>query len=205
MKSKFKPKKENILVSQVVSELLKEIKFCTKPIFEFWANEKRPEYYDNFNPVRIIMPLLETTSKIKLKGRTDLLLEELGVPEPVITWKMFRHGLMHSIRPFFVQTEKESYCWGIGNYSSGKHYLSSDNTIIIYPKKIILDLEKYLEKFRFNQEKIEIQTGLQKVLSPSLLKKAKKTRARWDRQVADALKYGKRYTSTEKMVDDILK
>lgn len=36
-------------------------------------------------------------------------------------------------------------------------------------------------------------------------KDAKKIRARWDREVADALKNGKRYTSTREMLDDILK
>ena len=36
-------------------------------------------------------------------------------------------------------------------------------------------------------------------------KDAKKIRARWDREVAEALKNGKRYTSTKEMLDDILK
>lgn len=35
--------------------------------------------------------------------------------------------------------------------------------------------------------------------------KAKKIRARWDKEVAEALKNGKSYTSTRKMLDDILK
>ncbi len=36
-------------------------------------------------------------------------------------------------------------------------------------------------------------------------KRAKRIRARWDKEVAEALKNGKRYASTEKMMDDILK
>lgn len=34
---------------------------------------------------------------------------------------------------------------------------------------------------------------------------AKKIRARWDKEVAEALKSGKTYTSTREMFDDILK
>lgn len=34
---------------------------------------------------------------------------------------------------------------------------------------------------------------------------AKKIRARWDREVADALKNGKSYTSTQEMLDDIMR
>lgn len=36
-------------------------------------------------------------------------------------------------------------------------------------------------------------------------KDAKKIRARWDREVADALKNGKRYATAREMIDDIMK
>jgi DNA-damage-inducible protein J len=36
-------------------------------------------------------------------------------------------------------------------------------------------------------------------------KNSQRIRARWDREVADALKNGKRYATTKEMMDDILK
>ncbi len=59
-----------------------------------------------------------------------------------------------------------------------------------------------LKKNINNQTVAEIIKKYLKTFNPET---AKKIRARWDREVAEALKNGKSYTSTREMLDDIMR
>ena len=158
MKKRYKT--IEIEISSWVMSLLSEINQQCLPLFDLWERENTNGYFVTFNSVRIIMPILESASKIEYPHSILPLLEKLKVPLPEISWCMFRHGLSHSTRPFIIKYKGQSYQWGIKQFT-GFHYISSDNVVMISPRQLVDDLKKYLETFRYNNNKIKIQTGVE--------------------------------------------
>ena len=143
---------------QLIIILLNEIKYQCKPVFSFWAKTESPETLPTFNPIRILTPLLEVSAKIEFGGDIKKLLQHLNVEEANKVWPMFRHGLSHSIRPFYIQDGEKRYNWGI-SFSGRKHYRTNTD-IVISPLKLLEDLEKYLNSIKYKTGKTKIQDGI---------------------------------------------
>ena len=150
---------QKISINLLATTLNREIREVYLPLFEFISSRTNPEQgYDHFNRIRIILPLVEIASKIEFGGDEPyLLLEKLKVPKPKVTWRMFRNGLSHSVRPFFVIQNNIKYNWAIP-YSG--HYETRD-TLGLDAKILLDDLFKYLEGFYGNLNEIDIQTGIE--------------------------------------------
>ena len=143
--------KEEVEIGKLANSLLDEIDNIYKPFIE------SHNFLDAFNPVRILMPLIETSSKIEVHNPKGLL-KKLDVPEPELIWLMFRNGLSHHIRPFYLQVNGKRISWAV-SHSPNEHYQTEHN-VGISPKKLLEDLRKYLVNFLGNTNKIKIQTGL---------------------------------------------
>jgi len=154
------PIKQDIEVASIVRTLLGEIEHQCLPLFELWDDPQKTEYKGTFNPIRIITPILEVAAEIEYPNEPRLLIEKLNVPESKISWFMFRHGLSHSIRPFNIKYNGETYGWGIKQFL-GVHHISAEKIIMISPRKLLDDLKIYLEGFLYEQRKISIQTGVE--------------------------------------------
>lgn len=155
----YTPIKQDIEVGSIVKTLLNEIDHQCLPLFELWENLEKTGYKGTFNPIRIITPLLEVAAAIEFPNEPRLLIEKLKVPEPKISWFMFRHGLSHSIRPFNIEYGGEMYGWGIKQFV-GVHHLNAEKIIMISPRRLLDDLKLYLETFLNNKRKISVQTGV---------------------------------------------
>lgn len=151
---KHEPITERVSVNIITSALLDEIEYIYRPLLK--ATEEN--YNDNYNPIRVLMPLIETAARIEFKGEEYLLLEKLKVPKPEIAWKMFRHGLLHYVRPFYAVIGDKRINWAIPQYPC-PHY-ETDNSVGIYAPKLLDDLEQYLKEVQYNPEEIDIQTGI---------------------------------------------
>jgi len=159
MGKKNKPIKESLAISAIASMLLNEIEHFYRPLIEHINSKTFLSSGDHFNPIRILMPLVETASEFEFGGDPVLLLEKLDVKDPDLIWRMFRHGLSHHIRPFYAVVDGVRINWAIPQFPT-EHYKSAD-AIGIYPPKLLNDLEAYLEGFRYNGNMIEIQTGIE--------------------------------------------
>lgn len=163
---KYKPTFEPVETSELAATILGEIEHCYRPLIQNILDKGFKTTQDNFNPIRVLMPLVEIVSRIEFGGEAQKLLKKLNVPEPDLMWRMFRHGLTHSIRPFNIVTEQGKYTWAVPQYSC-EHY-QTGTSIGIYAPKLLDDLETYLETFRLNDKLVKIQTGLE-VLSTTEL------------------------------------
>lgn len=159
--------KEEIVTSDFIKSLILEIDYQTVPLFDLWEQDRPGEYRETFNPLRVVLPIIEMTSEIEFSDNVNLLLEKLNVPHPKIVWFMFRHGLMHSVRPFKVQYAGIVYNWGVVQSSSSvlnKHKVidqkDNNKVVCISPRQLLSDLRKYLELVSINKYKITIQTGV---------------------------------------------
>lgn len=152
-------KNEEIVIGTLSSILLNEIENIYKPLFDYIEQKNYEIAQDNFNRIRILMPLIELSSKIEFQGQLPLLLKELKVPKPDIVHQMFRHGLSHHIRPFYIIKDGVRINWAIPQ-SPCNHWETS-NSVGIYAPKLLKDLEDYLKKFLGNNNKIKIQTGIE--------------------------------------------
>lgn len=141
-----------------VLTLTSEIKNQVEPLFNLWTNKSTSEFIVTFNMIRILLPILEDTSRIEFNKNVPVLLEKLGVPFPEISWVMFRHGLSHTIRPFIVEKDGIQYSWGI-KYFDGEHSTNSENLIIISPVRLLSDLKKYLDTIQYKCGNTKIQIG----------------------------------------------
>jgi len=152
---------DDMEIGVLATTLRREIEQQCEPLFKYWDSSfDKDNYMVTFNSVRILMPILEMSSKIEYGGDVPKLLKKLIVPEPKISWFMFRHGLMHSIRPFKVQYKDKIFGWGIKQYK-GNHHINSDNLISISPDKLLEDLKYYLQGFTGNTKKVKIQTSVE--------------------------------------------
>lgn len=165
-----KQKKEytfsKIKISSLVRSLLSEIDDQTIPLFKLWEDHALDTLIVTFNSIRILTPILESASKIQFNNNPEQLFGKLNIPEPKISWTMFRHGLSHGIRPFTVVSGGIRYGWGIKQYK-GSHHISTDNLIIISARNLLDDLILYLKKFEFDNTEIDIQTGVKFVDLPN--------------------------------------
>lgn len=157
-KKVYEPIYGDIKVGQFAMSLIQEIDHETIPLFRHWADPTN-EDFGTFNPVRIVTPLLESASQIEFSENPKEFLKLLKVPEPKISWFMFRHGLSHSIRPYQVEYKNKKYGWGIKQYK-GVHHVSTDNIIMLSVLQLIEDLKSYLEKHKYDDKVIKIQTGV---------------------------------------------
>lgn len=158
MKHKYitEPMEKNLLVDA----LLDEIEYIYSPLFEHIYKQNYQITPDHFNPIRILMPLLELTSKIEYKGEVVLLLEKLEVPKPDLIWLMFRNGLLHYVRPFYAIVNGKRIGWAVPQYEC-QHY-STDSSLGLYAPKLLKDLKNYLEEIRYKSfGTVEVQTGIE--------------------------------------------
>jgi hypothetical protein len=150
---------ETVPISIVVAALLDEIEYIYKPLFQYIEDNNYENTPDNFNPIKILVPLVEVASRIECSGDASLLLEKLELPKPDIIWQMFRHGLIHYVRPFYAIVNGVRVNWAVPNYPCN-HYSTVDS-VGIYAPKLLNDLEMYLKSFRNDSNLMQIQTGIQ--------------------------------------------
>lgn len=158
-KYKHKGIEESISVGVLASALLDEIEHIYRPLFKYIEEQNYQITPDHFTAFRILMPLVEVTSKIEFGGRVPEMLEALKVPEPSIIWQMFRHGLAHHVRPYYAIVDEVRINWAVPQYPC-EHYQTADGIGICAPK-LLDDIDTYLKKFRYSTNKISIQTGIE--------------------------------------------
>lgn len=144
----------------MAATILKRINEEYEPILKFLMSTSEPPI-GFWTSVRMIMPIVETTSKLGETTASNLL-KELNVPKPKIAWAMFRDGLSHGEIPFEIEDlDGQKYAWSIS--FNGKHNLtqtSNPTCITISMPLLLTDLKRYLESFLEDEEKeISIQTG----------------------------------------------
>ena len=160
-KLNHRPVYDNIEIGVLAITLRKEIEQQCEPLFKYWDKSfDTDNYMVTFNSVRILLPIIETSARIEFGNDVSSLLKKLSVPEPKISWFMFRHGLMHTVRPFKVKHRGKIFGWGIKQYQ-GNHHINNENIIMISPDKLLKDLKDYLQNFVGNTNKIKIQTSVE--------------------------------------------
>jgi len=152
---KHKPIEEKVSIYLISSALIDEINYIYRPLLK----EIEKNYNDNYNPIRVLMPLIEIASKIEFGGNGHLLLEKLKVPKSEVAWKMFRHGLFHYLRPFYAVINGKRINWAVPKYPC-PHY-ETETSVGIYAPKLLDDLENYLKEVKDIPGEINIQTGIE--------------------------------------------
>jgi hypothetical protein len=150
---------ESVSIGILASALLDEIKYIHRPLFEYIEKQNYEITPDHFTTIRILMPLIEISSKIEFQGRVPEMLKKLKVPKPEIIWQMFRHGLVHYVRPFYAVVDGERIGWAVPQYPCN-HY-ETTHAVGVYAPKLLNDLEEYLKTFRYSTNQINIQTGIE--------------------------------------------
>jgi hypothetical protein len=150
---------EPVAIAILASALLDEIRYIYKPLFKYISEQNYQITPDHFNPIRILVPLIEVSSKFEFNGDPKRLLQKLNVPKPNIIWPMFRHGLSHSVRPFFAVIKGRRTAWAIPQYPCD-HY-DAGSAVGIYAPKLLKDLESYLEEVRYKSGDVLLQTGIE--------------------------------------------
>jgi len=157
-KYKHKAVEEPIPIGILAKALLDEIEYIYEPLFKHIENQNYTITPDNFTTIRIILPLIELSSKFEFKGQIPLMLKRLKVPAPEIIWQMFRHGLSHYVRPYYAIVDGVRINWAVPQYPCD-HYKTS-TAVGVYAPKLLNDLKEYLKSFQYSTEKINIQTGI---------------------------------------------
>ncbi len=152
-------------ISEILIALEREIE-KTEKLFVHIDSFSDPDNYDHYNKYRILLPILEVTSKIEFNNKGDdsllSLLNYLSVPEPEFVLYMYRHGLLHSIFPFFVDIDGVRKSFGIPFGKNSEHF-EHPQFLAISSEKLLKDLKKYLDTLRLSSDlgkEIDIQISI---------------------------------------------
>lgn len=91
------------------------------------------------------MPVIEAVAEVEEMKIEDFMGEALGIPVPALTWRMFRHALIHNDQLQHAIYQDRTINWGISLTIGGGHIMMHDH-IGVDIKTLYTDLQTYLEQ-----------------------------------------------------------
>lgn len=109
--------------------------------------------------VRMIFPVIEALSA-GLKTDLSILLVELGIEYPNITWEIYRHSLMHRDTLRYIKYKNQHVGWVIG---IGQSHAVAKGNVSLDLEDLYSKLIEYIDKqiSSSGDEEIEFETGLE--------------------------------------------
>ena len=162
----FRTVKKNSYLEQILERMDHEYIQILKMVNKHNLESERGMGF--WSLIRIIFPVIESTSSVMGKQKEDFLAQELKVPFSHIVWEIYRHSLMHTDELRYVVYKNKTISWAVhlGNEDIGhiidKQFGTKPTTIHISIPKLYSSLRDFLVKeiAKKDSSRIQIQVGV---------------------------------------------